>query len=111
MNINYSEWIWLDERGVCSAQHLIEVSGLSSEELDDLIDNDVIIPIDDTSQPKTFSLQYIVIAKRARRLRNDFELDRHGVVLALTLMRRIDELQQELQALSVRSEDNIRHAD
>lgn len=99
MNINLSEWAWLDERGLCSAQHLIDISGLSKQELDELIDNDVIIPIDDNLQPKTFSLRYVVIANRARRLRDDFELDWHGVVLALTLMRRIDELQQELQAV------------
>jgi chaperone modulatory protein CbpM len=97
MNINHSEWICLDEHGVCTEQHLTEVSGLSNEELNDLIDNGVIIPIEDALRPKTFSLHYIVIAKRARRLRDDFELDQHGVVLALTLMRRIDELQQELK--------------
>ena len=56
-----------------------------------------LFPIDDAIEVKTFSLHYIVIAKRARKLRDDFELDRHGVVLALTLMRRIDELQAELQ--------------
>jgi chaperone modulatory protein CbpM len=98
MKLHHSEWVCLDEDGVCTAQHLIEVSGLSDDELADLIDNEIIVPLDQTSQVKTFSLRYIVIANRARRLRDDFELDPHGMVLALTLMRRIDELQQELQA-------------
>lgn len=102
-NMSHSEWICLDERGICSEQHLIEVSGLSNEELSDLIDIGVIIPIDDAIEVKTFSLHYIVIAKKARKLRDDFELDRHGVVLALTLMQRIDELQEELQVERMRN--------
>ncbi|MGZ5819141.1 MAG: chaperone modulator CbpM [Burkholderiaceae bacterium] len=111
MKVNHSEWIWLDDQGVCSAQHLTEVSGLSNEELDDLIENDVIVPINDTTQPRTFPLRYIVVANRARRLRDDFELDRHGVMLTLTLMQRIDELQQELLSVRARPGGKIVSAD
>ena len=37
-----------------------------------------------------------------RRLRDAFELDRHGVALAMTLMRRIEELEMELTAVRAR---------
>lgn len=107
MNINVSDCIWLNDLGVCSAQHLVEVSGLSNEELDELIENGVIVPVDDKAQSKSFQLRCIVTANAARRLRDDFELDRHGVVLALTLMRRIDELQDELNAVRARLDDSI----
>jgi chaperone modulatory protein CbpM len=102
MKVNLSEWIWLNDHAVCSAQHLAEVSGLSAEEVDDLIESGVIVPVDDNAQPKSFYLRYVVTANTARRLRDDFELDLHGVALALTLMQRIDELQQELNAVHTR---------
>jgi chaperone modulatory protein CbpM len=99
MNITVSEWIWLNEHGVCSAQHLADVSGLSHAELEELIENGVIVPIDEKAQPQSFQLHYVVTANTARRLRDDFELDLNGMVLALTLMRRVDELQKELKAV------------
>lgn len=105
MNINQSEWIWLNDQNVCSAQHLIEVSGLSNEELDELINNGIIMPVDDRAQQKTFFLHYVVVAKNARRLRDDFELDRHGLALALTLMKRINDLQEKLDAMKTYADD------
>lgn len=94
-----TEWIWLNEEGVCSAQHLIEVSGLSNEELDELIANGVIVPVDADAYPPSFQLRSVVIANKARRLRDDFDLDRNGLVLALTLMQRIAELEAEINTV------------
>jgi chaperone modulatory protein CbpM len=102
MKANMAEWIWLNEEGVCSAQFLGEVSGLTQDELDDLIENGVISPVDIHAQPKAFQLRHVVTANTARRMRDDFELDRHGVVLAMTLMKRIDELEAELNAMHAR---------
>lgn len=96
MDLNLSELAWRNERKVCSADQLVEVSGLTVAQLDDLITTGVIRPVDEHEQPHYFYLEYIYIAKTARRLRQDFELDDHGVALALTLLRRIDELQSEL---------------
>lgn len=98
MKLTIEGHVWLDNEGTCSAQDLIEVSGLSSEELDELIANGVILPIDEQADRPLFQLHYLVTATTARRLRDDFELDQNGLVLALTLMRRIDELQEQLKA-------------
>lgn len=99
MMADVTEWIWLNEEGVCSAQHLIEVSGLSNEELDELIANGVIVPVDADAYPLSFQLRSVVIANKARRLRDDFDLDRNGLVLALTLMQRIAELEAEINTV------------
>ena len=104
MNIIQTEWLSLDEHGACSAQFLTEVSGLSDEELGELIDNAVIVPVADNSQTRSFPLYCLAIASRARRLRDDFELDPHGMVLALTLLYRIDVLELELDAARARTE-------
>jgi chaperone modulatory protein CbpM len=102
MNVNIEEWIWLNGEEVCPARYLTEVSGLSNEELDDLIDNGIIVPIDAETQPGSFRMQHVVTAILARRLRDDFELDRHGVALAMTLLRRVDELEAELTTAQAR---------
>lgn len=99
MKINVAESIWLNDHDVCSTEQLIEVSGLAKEELDELIENGVIVPVDDKAQSRLFQLRYVVTANIARRLRDDFELDRHGMALALTLMRRVEALQAELNAM------------
>lgn len=97
MNVNIAKWILQNEAGVCTASTLLEHSGLTSAELRGLIDNGVILPLDEADSPPLFRLPALVLARKARRLRDDFELDLHGLVLALTLIRRIDQLQQELQ--------------
>lgn len=100
--VNVAEWLWLNEEGVCSAQLLLEFSGLSADELEDLVENGVITPIDIAAQPHSFQLRYVSVARLARKLRDDFELDRRGVTLAMTLIHRIDELEAERNTLQAR---------
>jgi chaperone modulatory protein CbpM len=98
MIIQVADSVWLNDTGVCSVEQLAEASGLSVDEVNDLVENGVIPPADSNAHPRSYRLQYVITARTARRLRDDFELDRHGVALALTLMRRIDLLEQELQS-------------
>ena len=46
---------------------------------------------------------HVVTVRTARRLRDDFELDRNGVALALTLLRRIAQLEAEVRATHLRT--------
>jgi chaperone modulatory protein CbpM len=97
-----TEAVWLNDRELCSLDHLAEVSGLSLDELTDLIDNGVLVPAD-AGPPRRFRLTYVVTVKTARRLRDDFQLDRAGLALALTLLRRAEALQAQLDALQARA--------
>jgi chaperone modulatory protein CbpM len=94
--------VWLNEYTVCSIEHLAEVSGLSIAELSDLVDSGVIEPVDQAARPPAFYLGSIVTANTARRLRDDFELDRNGLALALRLIQRIRRLELELQRVAGR---------
>lgn len=109
MNSDAMEWIWLNEQSICSAPILADVSGLSNEEVADLIENGVIVPVDAKVQPMSFALRYIGVASMARRLRDDFELDRRGMTLAMTLKLRIEELEMELNAVRARLGPRIPH--
>lgn len=99
MNRQLSESTWLNDGDVCRIEYLAEVSGLSIEEIDDLVEIGVIAPAEAAARPMLFELCHVLTVKRARRLRDDFQLDPHGVALALTLIQRISDLQAELEAL------------
>ncbi|MDL2357753.1 MAG: chaperone modulator CbpM [Pseudomonadota bacterium] len=96
MSLQMTQAIWLDEGDVCTIDHLVDVSGLSREEVDNLVVSGVIWPADAVAQPRCFHLLHVVTVRQARRLRDDFELDSNGVALAMTLLRRIGELEQAL---------------
>lgn len=98
MNMELTEALWLSEAAVCQIEHLAEVSGLSLEEIEDLVDSGLIVPVEAPPAPRTFHLVHVVTVRTARRLRDDFELDRNGVALALTLLRRIERLEAQLRA-------------
>lgn len=87
---------------------LAELSGLSEAELHELVDGDVMVPVDPGATQWTFRAEYIVAAKTARRLRDDFELDAQGIVLALTLLDRVRDLEAQLRDLRARLPRRIR---
>jgi chaperone modulatory protein CbpM len=99
MPVHITESIWLNTTGLCSFQQLVEVSGLSSEDLRELIDIGAIEPAEAANEAM-FRLESIVIARKARRLRDDLELDISGLALALQLLQRIDRLEHELHSLT-----------
>lgn len=101
MRIELTHAVWLNQTDLCSIEHLAEVSGLSVEEIEDLVDNGLIAPVD--GQVRAFQLLHVVTVRQARRLRDDFELDRNGLALAMTLVRRIDALEQALLAHNVQA--------
>lgn len=99
MKTHITESVWLNTSDICSFEHVIEVSGLSTQELRELIDAGVIQPSNDDPGNYFFHTQSIVVARKARRLRDDFELDTRGLTLALNLLRRMDDLEAEITHL------------
>lgn len=87
---------WLNEDEDCTIEHLADVSGLSVDELEDLVVSGVIWPADAAAQPRGFHPLHVVTVRQARRLRDDFELDSNGLALAMTLLRRIEVLERAL---------------
>ena len=102
MRADITEAVWLDERGAVSLVELAECSGLSEQELRDLVDLGVLVPNDPGSGSWQFSARTISAARIACRLRDDFELDAQGLALTLTLLERVHELEAQVRYLEAR---------
>ena len=90
---------WLHEHYEFSLAELCELSGLSEAELRELVDYEVLAPIDPDARHWSFSADRLIVARSARRLRRDFDLDPHGVALVVTLLERVRELEEALRDL------------
>ena len=95
------EVLWLDEHRVVSLAELVEVSGLSRDELIELVQGGAIPVRDVQGANYVFSAGVISVARTACRLRNDFELDTRGLSVALRLLERVHELEAEVANLRV----------
>jgi chaperone modulatory protein CbpM len=95
-----SQWpALLSEQLDVALDELVEASGLSLDEVVELAEAGVFEPRGASPREWRFSARQIVLARQARRLRTDFELDLAGLTLALTLMERIEELEREVHRL------------
>ncbi|HUH60010.1 MAG TPA: chaperone modulator CbpM [Candidimonas sp.] len=102
MTIQIAESVWLNAADICSLDLLAQVSGLGRDSLLALVEAGILQPSNEDPENYCFSVDCIVIARRARRLRDDFDLDSSGVALALNLLRRINELEAQVDDLSAR---------
>jgi chaperone modulatory protein CbpM len=96
MSVIVSESIWLNEAGECTIDQLAAWSDLPVEDIADLVEAGVLTPLVRDAQPPRFQLCLVGTVRTARRLQQDFELDRAGLALALALLRRIENLEAQL---------------
>jgi chaperone modulatory protein CbpM len=102
MKVELTETVWLDERGVVTLVELAECSGLTEPELIELVELGALEPLESGAADLRFRAQCIAAARAASRLRNDFELDAHGLALVLSLLDRVHELESELRRAHAR---------
>jgi len=81
---------------------LADLADLSEAELIALVDCGVLAPAEGLPGQWVFGLRSLTVARTARRLREEFELEPHGVALLLGFMDRIRRLEEELRELQVR---------
>jgi len=102
MTFEHTEALLLDEHGELTIVELTECSGLTAEEVRELIDLGALVPTGRAGAEPTFPAACIAAVRTATRLRRDFEVDTRGLALALTLLERIEALEAELRSLSAR---------
>jgi chaperone modulatory protein CbpM len=81
---------------------LADLAGLSEAELTELVDCGALAPAEGLPGQWVFGLRSLTVARTARRLREDFELESHGVALLLAFLDRIRRLEEELRELQAR---------
>ena len=94
-----TEVLWLDEHRVVSLHELVEISGLGEAELLELVHSGALPLRDSVGGEYSFSARVVTVARTACRLRDDFELDTRGVGLALKLLERVRDLEEEIARL------------
>ena len=99
MQVETHDSLWLDRSQVVSIHELVNVSGLSEEDVYELVDGGALVPINADAGAWTFSADCVVTVRKASRLRDDLELDPHAMVLTLTLLEQIRSLESELSQL------------
>jgi len=93
---------WLHESYELSVTELCDLSGLSESELRALVECGAIAPTDPGARAWTFGADRLVVARSASRLRKDFELDAQGLALAVALLERVRDLEEQLRDLRAR---------
>jgi chaperone modulatory protein CbpM len=94
-----TEVVWLDEQRAVSLGELVEVSGLTRDELLELVHGGAIPAREAQGGTYVFSAQVISVARTACRLRNELELDIAGLGVAIRLLDRVRGLEEEIVRL------------
>ncbi len=102
MKAMLTEMLWMDEHTTITLAELAELSGLSPDDINELIDYGIITPMEEQRGQTLFHAHYVITAKTAHRLRDDFELDTQGLALAMTLIERIQELEARLREIGAK---------
>jgi chaperone modulatory protein CbpM len=99
MNIEHSELMWLDEQHEVSLDELVELSGLSLQVLQLLVESGALVPNNLASNTWHFSSHCIVSIRTLSRLKHDFELEQNALGLLLVFLERIRKLEIKLREL------------
>ena len=96
------ETVRVDMVSEVSWTQMVTASGLSEAELAELVRYGAIVPRDPAATAWTFEAHWLFVARKASRLRRDFDLDPHGVSVLLCYLDRIEALEAELRAMRAR---------
>jgi chaperone modulatory protein CbpM len=99
MNAPIEDAMHLDAFAEVTWTQLLQASGIPESELRDLVRYGALMPRDPDASVWTFEAHWLVVAKKASRIRHDFELDPHGVSVVLSYLERIRRLEDEIRAL------------
>ncbi len=99
MKTEHAEAQWLTEASRFSLSELVELSGSTVEELQELVEYGAITPVNPESSDWLFPGQCLPTIRVACRLRVSFDLEPHGVALVISLLDRIHDLEAQLGSL------------
>ncbi|HTT38187.1 MAG TPA: chaperone modulator CbpM [Burkholderiales bacterium] len=95
----------LEEHVLVALEELAQASGLSAQEIIELVEYGVFEPVGagvgsaGEAQAWRFAARCIVTGRTASRLRKDFDLPTSGLALVLSLIERIETLERQVRVL------------
>jgi chaperone modulatory protein CbpM len=100
----YDDALPLEEQVAIALDELVRASGLSVEQIVELVEYGAFEPVTQAAAPGDvkswrFAARYITIGRSANRLRREFDLSASGLALALALLERIEELEHHVRTL------------
>jgi len=102
MTSDCTDALWPDEQRRLRLADFADLAGLTEAEVLELVDCGALTPAEGAPGQWIFGMRSITVARTARRLREDFELDPQGVALLLAFIDRIRGLEDELRDLRAR---------
>ena len=97
MSIEHTEFLWVDTDHAISADELLEITGLASNELEHLVQCGALMPENPEAQTWYFQSHWITSIQTLVRLKRDFELEPNSYALTLVFLERIRKLEAELK--------------
>lgn len=82
-----------------SLSDLCELTELPSTTIIEIVDQGIVEPIGEGPDSWSFSIQMIVVTKKALRLHRDLDIDWSGIALALALLDEVETLRAENKCL------------
>jgi chaperone modulatory protein CbpM len=89
----------LGEQLEVALDELARATGLTEQEVVELVEYGVFEPAGAAPTQWRFSARCIVLGRRAARLRADFELDLASLAVVAALLERVEELETQIQLL------------
>lgn len=102
MTVEVSEVTWLESRTDYTILEVVEMSGLPKAVLDELVACGA-LPVDEMTR---FEAESILLARAAWRLREHFEIEHEGLAVAVSLLRRVRQLEARLAIASAPDRDD-----
>jgi len=99
MQIQQSEWHWLEATETVSVQELCRSCSLTAEQLDELVGYGALQPVQAAGDEAIFSADCVPLLRTATRMGRDFDLDMFTVGLLLGYLTRIEVLEQHVRSL------------
>ena len=100
MTIEHDDTSWLVAGRQVTIVELSRFSGLTEEDLRELVECGALSPADPHAGEWAFSAECVALVRKAARLRADLELDVTGVALVLSFLETIDRLEADVRQLS-----------
>lgn len=97
MQVEQSEWHWLDASETIGAQELCRSCALTRDELDELVGYGVLKAVQAAGDEALFRADCLPLLRTATRLGRDFDLDMFTVGLLLGYLDRIDVLERQVK--------------